>query len=353
MKDIAALLAAAERLRQSHEPAVLVTLVNTRGSTYRRPGARMLVLPGCRTTGTISGGCLEAMVARQAWDATRSGQRTVLEIESAPEDDQWGPASGCHGTLFLLAEPIAPGASHPALEALAQVHHGDCPALLVHEFTLGPSGELLPGATRLEPSTSQPKSRWLQDARIAAFHELLTPPPHLLICGAGDDAQPLARIAAELAWRIDVLDSRARLATRERFPDAHRISTDGPAALPRLLRKNTAAVLMSHRFTDDADYLAQSLQHNLPYVGLLGPRQRAQRLLAEVAERTGLTPTPRQLQRVFSPIGLDIGSSNPESIALSIVAEIHATLAAGGERNGAPLSHKVGPLEQADNPCLR
>jgi xanthine/CO dehydrogenase XdhC/CoxF family maturation factor len=352
MKDIAALLAAAEHLHRHPDESVLVTLVHTRGSTYRRPGARMLVLPGCRIIGTISGGCLEPTVARQAWDATRNHQRIVLEIESAPEDDQWGPASGCHGTLYLLAEPIPPGTAHPALQLLAQLRDADQPVVLLHEFIRTPTGDLLPGPTRIEHAPHETTSRWLEQNRTATFRELLTPPPHLLICGAGDDAQPACRIAAELGWRIDVLDSRARLATRDRFPDAQRISAEGPSALPSLLRRHTAAVVMSHRFSDDVDYTAQLLQHNLPYIGLLGPRQRAQRLLAEVADRTNTTPSPDQLQRIFSPIGLDIGSATPESIALAIIAEIHAALAAGGGRNAAPLSHKVGPLTaEANNPC--
>src|SRR5947209_3255881 len=97
MKDVVTLLAAAEKLRASGDEGVLVTLVHTRGSTYRRPGARMLVLPGCRTVGTISGGCLESAVAKEAWNRTRSEARACFSFESSPEDDTWGPASGCHG----------------------------------------------------------------------------------------------------------------------------------------------------------------------------------------------------------------------------------------------------------------
>ena len=131
MKDVVTLLGAAEKLYAAKDEGVLVTLVHTEGSTYRRPGARMLVFPGCRTVGTISGGCLEATVAKEAWSRTRTEPQTCFSFESAPEDDTWGAASGCHGILVLLAERITPGSRNTALELLAQVRETHRPRVLV------------------------------------------------------------------------------------------------------------------------------------------------------------------------------------------------------------------------------
>jgi xanthine/CO dehydrogenase XdhC/CoxF family maturation factor len=338
MNDLLALLDAAERLARTREEAVLVTLVHTEGSTYRRPGARMLVLPGCRTIGTISGGCLEPAVAREAWDLTRSGKRTVFTSDSGPEDETWGPASGCHGRLFLLAEPIAPNTTLPALNMLRRIFSGETPAAIIHEFHFQPDGRLLPAGTRLE--TPPPQSLgWHEEKNAAAFCEVIEPRPHLLICGAGDDARPLARLATELGWRVDILDSRGRLATPERFPSAHGVSAGGPAALASVFRQNTAVVLMSHRFTDDVEYIA-NLPHPARYLGILGPRRRTERLLAELAARHAPIHES-QLSHLFSPVGLDIGSAAPETIALAILAEIQAVLAA---RDGRSLSAKTGPI---------
>jgi xanthine dehydrogenase accessory factor len=357
MKDIATLLAAADRLFASQEEGVLVTLVHTKGSTYRRPGARMLVLPGNRTIGTISGGCLEPTVARQAWDLTRTDSRAVFLFESAPEDDTWGSASGCHGLLTLLAERIPADSRHPALTTLGTVAAAQHPAVLAHHFTRSPKGELLPvdpldsalWRRELDITLANAASRWVEHDSVAAFLEHLASPVHVLLCGAGDDAQPVARLASELAWTVDLLDTRARLATHERFPTASAITVGNAESLPALLHPHTAAILMTHRFADDLDFLEKLLQANppLPYIGILGPRRRTDRLLAELAARATL-PAARQLKNLRSPIGLDLGANAPETIALSIMAEIQATLAA---RDAHPLSTRTGPLHVIPLAC--
>jgi len=361
MKDIVTLLAAAEQLRASGDEGgvggggagVLVTLVHTSGSTYRRPGARMLVLPGCRTVGTISGGCLEPAVAKEAWERTRAESRVCFSCESAPEDDTWGPASGCHGILYLLAERLGPAERHPALELLRLVRATHRPALVAHYFDNRSAGELKPVGGQHDSrwqgeeqvTLANATSRWVEHDGVAAFLECLQPPTHLLICGAGDDAQPLERIAAELAWSVDVIDTRGRLATRERFARADHVIADSPERVATLVHPHTAAVLMSHRFADDLEFLGQLLGAggggtSPAYIGLLGPRRRADRLLEELARRD-IRPTARQSAALRSPVGLDLGSNSPETIALAVVAEIQAALA---QRDARPLSNRVGPI---------
>ncbi len=350
MKDIVTLLGAAEKLHAAGEEGVLVTLVHTHGSTYRRPGARMLVFPGCGTVGTISGGCLEAAVAKEAWSRTRTAPHACFSFESSPEDDTWGPASGCHGILYLLAERIAPGEQNNALQSLARVRGTHRPRVLSCFFRRAANGELTsierPADPRWENeeavTLANATSRWVERESIAAFLEFLQPPMHLLICGAGDDAQPLARIAAELAWSVDVLDTRARLATIERFPTASQVIADTPDRAARLIHPHSAVVLKSHRFSDDLEFLATLLSASPapPYVGLLGPRRRADRMLAELAQR-GIRPTPKQSAAIRTPVGLDLGSNSPETIALSIIAEIQASAA---QRDARPLSQRAGPI---------
>lgn len=329
-----------------------MTLVRTEGSTYRRPGARMLVLPGCQTIGTISGGCLEPQVAREAFEATRAGgaaARAVLTIDNSADEDAWGPASGCHGRLTLLAERFAPGERCGPLEMLAEVRRTHRAAVRACYFEPGTSGEWAPARDfsdmprwRAEIATTAANgaSRWVEHEGVAGFLEVMAPPPHLLLFGAGNDAQPVARLAAELGWAVSVVDSRTRLATAERFPTAETVSAEGPDAVPPRLRAHTAAVLMSHRFADDAAALAHLLPRNLPYIGLLGPRRRTLRLLDHLRS-LGDDATGAQLAAVRSPIGLDLGAASPETIALAIVAEIQAALA---QRIPTPLHARTGPL---------
>lgn len=354
VKDLPAILAAHARLRAAGEESLLVTLVHTQGSTYRRPGARMLVLPGCQTIGTISGGCLEPQVARDAFAATRMQPRVLLAVENSADDDAWGPSSGCHGRLSLLAERIGPGASHSALDLLAQVRTSHRHEVLGHFFTRSADGALLPIApltdarwqSELATTRANAASRWVEHETTAAFLEVIAPPAHLLLCGAGNDAQPVARIAAELGWAVTVVDSRARLATVERFPTAEHVSADGPDAVPALLRPHSAAVLMSHRFSDDAATLGHLLGRDLPYIGLLGPRRRTERLLAHLREQ-GHDLSPARLAPIRSPIGLDLAADSPETIALSILAEIQSALA---HRIPTPLHQRTGPLTLTNLP---
>jgi xanthine dehydrogenase accessory factor len=334
MSDIVTLLAATDRLHAAGEEGVLVTLVNAKGSTYRRPGARMLVLPGCRTVGTISGGCLD----------------------SAPEDDTWGPASGCHGLLYLLAEKLEPGERSDVLEQCRLVGASQRPSVHIHLLRLSAEGTLAANQSKrndVDTMNRQSKreaaiclanaaSRWVEWEGDAAFLEYLAPPTHLVVCGAGDDAQPLVTLATEMAWTVKVVDSRARLATRQRFPTANAVTSVDPATLASHLHPHSVVVLMTHRFADDLELLNGLFRSELStsYIGILGPRQRTDRLLAELAAR-GVVPSIPHLRALRSPIGLDVGASAPETIALSIVAEIQAHLTA---RDARPLSMRSGSI---------
>ncbi|HEY8415420.1 MAG TPA: XdhC family protein [Thermaerobacter sp.] len=157
------------------------------------------------------------------------------------------------------------------------------------------------------------------------FIEAVLPPPTLLVCGAGHDAIPVVAAARPLGYRVVVADSRPAFARPERFPGAERVIHAHPEDLRRhiAIDDRTFIVIMTHNFLQDAGYLEAVLDSPAPYIGLLGPRRRAERLLAELRQR-GVEPTPGQLQRLYAPVGIDIGGETPEEIAHSLLAEIQA-----------------------------
>jgi xanthine/CO dehydrogenase XdhC/CoxF family maturation factor len=159
------------------------------------------------------------------------------------------------------------------------------------------------------------------------FEQLIAPPPLLILFGAGDDAQPLVRIAHQVGWRVTVVDSRAAYATAARFPESDVVVVATPEELEGRLKTDgeTFVVLMTHRFAEDEKLLRKLLQGPLAYLGVLGPRQRTDRLLAQLAGE-GLVANPDTLKKLCAPVGLDLGSTTPETIALSILAELQCSL---------------------------
>jgi xanthine dehydrogenase accessory factor len=177
---------------------------------------------------------------------------------------------------------------------------------------------------------------------IEAFVEVLVPPIRLLVCGAGHDAIPLVRFAAGLGWRVEVADDRAAFLNRERFPEATGFVRTEPidVAENAIVDHRTYAVVMTHNFMRDKDYLRSLLGSRAAYIGMLGPHERFDKLLAELG-REGYEPDPHDLGAVHSPAGLDVGAEGPEEIAWAVTAEILAL------RSGRPagfLKDRVGPI---------
>ncbi|MFO1447985.1 MAG: XdhC/CoxI family protein [Opitutaceae bacterium] len=307
-------------------PAVLATLVSVEGSSYRRPGARLLVTAQGRRVGSISGGCLEDDLVARVPRVLRTQTPEAVVYDTTSENDLvWGVGLGCHGVVKVLLEPLpaspdwlAPAARQVAeREAfrLATVHAGPDPR------TWGTSWS----------ETSQSDD--------SVFVETIPPLLSLLVFGAGDDAQPLVRLAKEFGWRVTVIDPRTALATPERFPRADAV-VGGPLAsiLPKLETDlRTAAVVMTHHYVHDLPILGALAGKPLAYVGLLGPRKRAQRLLQDLAGQ-GVSVSAELAGRLHAPVGLDLGGDTPESVALSIVAELQAVLAG---RDGRPLRERT------------
>ena len=304
-----------ERAPNALPSRVLATVVATAGSTYRKPGARMLLMADGSYIGLLSGGCLESDLQIHARKVLESGVPCAVEYDTrGPDDTLFGVGAGCEGTMRVLLEPAGP--TSPAETALMaagrSTQRGDSSSLvMVHD-----SAQLRLGTYAADALPSFEASR--------AFVQLIDPPPHLLICGAAPDAQPVAGTARALGWRVTVMDHRPAYAIADRFAGA-----DVRCAAPKSLRTEVdlerchAAVVMSHHLPSDEVYLRELAQAEVPaYIGLLGPKARRARLAKE------LGPIMEKLgARIRGPVGLDIGATTPEAIALSIVAQIHAWLA--------------------------
>jgi xanthine dehydrogenase accessory factor len=321
-------------------PRVLATVVATAGSTYRKPGARMLIMADGSYLGLLSGGCLEADLKLHAQQVLESGVPSVIEYDMrGPDDILFGIGAGCEGAMRVLLEPADPGTrAAAALAAAGHTTQAAHPTSLVsiHESTDLPLGTyvaapplpplLLEAAAQAEADNASRTVDW-QDAgrRWRAFVQFLAPPPHVVICGAGPDAQPVARTARGLGWRVTVVDHRPAFVVAADFPGATIRLCD-----PHLLRSAVAvaschaAVVMSHHLASDAAYLRELAYAGAPaYIGLLGPEARRARLRQELGPALADALKPK----LHGPVGIDIGAVTPEGIALAIISQIHAWLA--------------------------
>jgi xanthine/CO dehydrogenase XdhC/CoxF family maturation factor len=319
--------------------SVLATVVSTAGSTYRKSGARMLIRADGSYSGLLSGGCLEADLHLHALEVQGSGVARAVEYDMrGPDDVLFGIGAGCEGAMRILLEPAGPGS--PAAAALATaaratrsgraatliaIHDSADFALGTHDIGALASSSLARAAER---ALAEAESRAAEDAcdgrRTRAFVQFLAPPPHILICGAGPDALPVARAALALGWRITLTDHRPAYALGERFPGAVVLCAEARnlrATVP--LGEYHAVVVMSHHLPSDVAYLRELAAAGVPdYVGLLGPAARRRR----IADELGTTADTLR-GRIHGPVGIDIGAVTPEGIALAIVSEIHRWLA--------------------------
>lgn len=311
MREIAQILARARELRARGERAVLATIVAVEGSAYRREGARMLIEPDGGLTGVLSGGCLESDLATRAAQVQASGEAALATYDlRAPDEYLWGLGLGCGGKVTLLLEPL-PGdtrADSP-LAPFAQVEEQRTPREVVTRF----AGEVV-------------------------LRERITPAVRLVLAGAGRDALPLARLAGELGWQTIVLDARPTATAAARFTGLARFTGVAPRQLADAVAIDpwTAAVVLTHNYLDDLAWLAALLPTPAPYIGLLGPAARRDRLLADLAAQ-GLVLDEAMRARLHGPAGLDLGGRATEQVALSIIAEIQAVMSGA---SATPLSRR-------------
>ncbi len=368
MKELYDIVSAWENLCAEGREAVLATVVGVSGSTYRRPGARMLLAPEGRLAGSVSGGCLEGDLIKKASWQTRDGAASVTyDSLDADDDVVWGFGLGCNGVVQVLLERVSPETPGP-LRLLSSVLKQRQPGVIATIFSedaghLGQRLLLLPDGTRdstirdaalaaqisrdAEAVQAAQKSDTrtydlANGARAAVFLEAVLPPLPLVIFGAGHDALPLVRFAKELGWHVTVADTRAASARLERFSDADCVLAGSVEAVctEAGLTARTMAVVMSHNYPDDKRIMRALLASSIAYIGQLGPKARTERLLAEISD-DGFAVTEDHRKRLHGPVGLDLGADTPEQIALAIIAEIQAVSAG---RAGGPLRDRRDPL---------
>jgi len=300
--------------------AALVTLVRVEGSSYRRAGARLLIAADGQYAGSISGGCLEAEVIRKAQWLMRDGNAVIERYSTLFDDTAEIPYGlGCGGTVDLLIEPVDTPECVALMDAMRASLHGEARRIITwlpqHD---APLRREISGDSDTAFFSSQLTDRIGADL----FAETLDAPQRLFVFGAGDDAQPMVRMAALLGWSVIVIDGRSQWAQPERFPEAERVivssTLDNIAVAAR-----DAVVLMTHSYEQDRAWLVAVLPKAPRYLGLLGARHRSALLVSEAAEMLQWT-VARACEGLFAPIGLDLGGDGAEAIALATVAEVQA-----------------------------
>lgn len=370
MKDFKAIIAAYQQVDFSQRKAALATVVKVRGSSYRSPGARMLITDDGKWVGSISGGCLEGDALRKARNVMTDKIPMTVTYDTREESNQnLGIGLGCNGVIDVLIEPIDNTNLKNSITqfnsllnthepvALATIFKGSA---VGEKMLLTPSGEISNQFSNTEltklvqadlekltiTKRSEAKVYTVKTVEHEVFIELIQPSLSLIIFGGGFDARPVSELAKSLGWNVSVTDECVAHIAPIFFPTADKLSLCQREFIDRDfdITPYTACVLMSHNYEYDRDVLKKLLNTNSPYIGILGPRKRFDKMQEEF-NASGIKLTDFDLQRIHSPIGLDIGAEAPDEIALSIVSEIQSKFA---NRSGGFLKYHNGPIHQRD-----
>jgi xanthine/CO dehydrogenase XdhC/CoxF family maturation factor len=326
-----------DREMEAGHRLVAAFVIATEGSTYRKPGALMMLSSSGARCGLLSGGCLEGDLHEHA-QRLLAGDDRILERHydgRGSDDPVWGLGLGCEGAMRILLWRLETGSSLTLLRGWLSAAIRREPALLEIDLVSGDGALSLGSALRGDADSSPPSSvlpSGRATLRDGSFAVAAARVPAMLLCGAGPDAEPVVRMASQVGWQVTVVDHRPAYVEAARFQDAIRVATVDAADPGAVVALDgfDAAVVMSHNLVADGRYLAALAVSAIPYVGLLGPAARRERLYAE------LGPLAEALRpRLRAPVGLDLGGASPEAIALSIVAELQASLHG---RSGTPFS---------------
>ncbi len=340
-KETAEILSRLAELKAAGRRAALATVVRIVGSAYRRPGAKFLIEETGDTLGSVSGGCLEAdvrEVARQ--QVLETGIPSLRHYSTGADEDMvWGLGLGCNGLIDIFIQPATEGPFAAVTGRLRELVAGDAPFALLTvvgdenlgaTLVVGPKGKVYGSLGHAELDTlAVDQARHLIAARLSGvigmyesevFFEVLPPPPHLIVCGAGEDARPLVAYAADAGFRVTLVDHRPALLEQAGFSQAAKRVLARPEeraiSLPPAAR--SLAVVKTHSLAIDREWVRRLLTAGIPYVGVLGPRARTESILREIGA------LPEDSVRVFGPVGLDLGADGPRQVAVSIVAELLA-----------------------------
>jgi xanthine dehydrogenase accessory factor len=353
----------------------LATVVQTKGSTYRKAGARMLIADRGEIVGMVSGGCLEQDILCHVQQQTPPYQPFVITYDiTTDEDILWGFGLGCDGVVRVLVESIGSTHRHNPLTFIAACFDRQQPGILATVFQIEGCVSVPIGARLMLPLDGRTTHN-IEDVELAqaiaadaqtalnqqkTLHrqyclslgsfevliELIQPPPHLVIFGAGRDALPLAQFAKALGWQLTIVDCRSLATTGDRFPMADQITLSRRDIISQQVPivANTIAVVMTHNYLDDFAILQWLCASPAQYIGILGSRQRTERLLQELQPKVDINANA-QCHRLHAPVGLDIGAETPEEIAIAIIAEIQAVIT---DRPAGFLKHRQVAIHRAE-----
>lgn len=370
MKEIRTIIAAYNAIDPTQTQVALATVVRVEGSSYRRTGARMLVQDNGTWTGGISGGCLEGDALKQARMAIFKATPTLITYDTTQDDEhQIGVGLGCNGIIDVLFTPLDFSDKNNPVEVLKrcvesprQTHtlltitkiNGEIKDLKIGQAIEYKNEESLSFINdknlhnslitntliQIKKGNSAPITIQTQDRECSVFIELIPPPIHLVIMGHQYDVFPLSRLTKELGWETTIVAPKVKVNQKvsdlvnnvlpvERFDEI-------------VFDKYTAVVLMSHDYEKDKGNLVTVLKTNARYIGMLGPRVRSERIWKELDEE-GLQISDENQERIYAPVGLDIGAVSPEEIALSSISEIRAVFS---RRNGGSLRLRSEPIHE-------
>lgn len=379
MKEIREIIRAFDAAATHNKNTALATVVHVEGSSYRRAGARMLVTEDGQLTGAISGGCLEG-------DALKKAQLVMSERKSRliTYDTTGGTGSsdleislGCNGIIHILIEPIDTDNPDNPIQLLKEFSSQRDPVVMVTLFSINDKAEEQPGTclfvarnkkTRGNLSDKRLQNILITDAHevletrssitkvyrnedeLTGFIELLEPTISLIVTGAGNDTIPLMHLSDILGWDMTIIDCRSKYLTEERFPGVNKIIASEPEDVMSRLSPDdrTAIILMTHNYNYDFGILRELFLLDLPYIGLLGPKKRYDRMVTDL-QKEGIFLSDGQLQNMFGPVGLDIGAESPEEIALSVVAQIRTVFAG---KSGTHLRDKMEPIHSRESEMI-
>jgi xanthine dehydrogenase accessory factor len=359
------LLTAIRQVRALGEPAAVATVVRVAGSAYRHEGTRMFIRQDGTYECALSGGCLEPAIAEAAARVIDTGEAVIVTYDLA-DDSLWGLGIGCSGAVDIRIERIEED-DPISSRWLTILERGEAAVLVTPlsgvsgRMIVSGSGELAGGLsdpvveqaaiararTRLGASYPQSGPEQIADAEL--FFEITTPPPDLVIFGAGYDAAPVAQLAWTLGFTVTIVDVRTAFLTTERFGGATLVCAHFSEFAERVkLGRGSFALIMNHHVARDQESLRFSLESDAAYIGVLGPRERYEKLRAGLAAQ-GYVPDPSKAARVRSPVGLSLGAETPQEVAVSILGEL---LALRRGFDGGFLSGSAGSLHRAEEKRL-
>ena len=378
MKEIKDIIRSFDEAQMQGRQTALATVVHVDGSSYRRPGARMLITDEGQLTGAISGGCLEGDALRKALLVMSQQRSMLVTYDTMDEDDaKLGIGLGCNGIIQVLIEPINPDEPNNPIQLLKAVAADRQKAVLVTLFSLENKKDTQAGTCLLLRKTGQTernvpalKNILVKDGfevlaghqslfrtyrseskSLTAFIELIKPPVSLVVIGAGNDVIPLVAMADVLGWQTTVIDGRPNYAKQERFTASCQVLVSKPDNVINQISidEQTVFLLMTHNYNYDMAMLYPLVQKKVVFIGMLGPKKKLERMIGELGEQ-GIHLTEEEMSSIYSPVGFDIGAETSEEIALSILSEIKAVLSG---KQGFSLNNNKGTIHSRSESIIQ